>query len=171
MEEQQMPATGELRQHLHDLLSQFSTTILVTHEPDGGLRGSPMGIARLEDDCRIWFFTMADTNKTREISQDNRVLIVCQNEQSAYLSLSGQAELVIDRAKIAELWQESFKVWFPEGKDDPNIELIHVHPLHGEFWDSQGLNKIQYLFEAAKAYVTGTTPDTKEGEQHGFVRL
>ena len=171
MNKEHVPTEMELREHLHAMLAQFDTTMLVTHEPDGGMRGRPMAVARLEDDCSLWFFTLADTNKTHEISQDDRVLVVCQKEHSAYLALSGQAELVNDRVKIAELWKESFKVWFPGGKEDPNIELIHVRPLHGEYWDNQGANKIQFLFEAAKAYITGTTPEMKEGEDHGFVRL
>ena len=165
------PPTAEQREHFHKLLKQFHTAMLVTHAGEGRLRARPMAIAQVEDDCRVWFITGAESAKTHEIEADTHVHVICQNDRSAYLSLSGRAELVRDRAKIGELWQEPFRVWFPEGKDDPNIELIAVRPEEGEFWDNEGFNKIKYLFESAKAYVTGQTPEVAEGEQHGVVQL
>lgn len=165
------PSPVGQREHFHKLLKQFHTAMLVTHADLGRLRARPMAIAQVEDDCRVWFITGAETAKTHEIEANTRVHIVCQDDRSAYLSLSGYADLVRDRVKIGELWQEPFRVWFPEGKDDPNIELIVVRTEEGEFWDNEGFNKIKYLFESAKAYATGTTPKVKEGEQHGVVRL
>jgi general stress protein 26 len=167
----QKPTTSEQFEHFHKLLSQFHTAMLVTHVENGQLRARPMAIARVDDDCRIWFITTAESAKSHEIEADTHVHIVCQKDRSAYLSLSGRAALVRDRSMIRDLWKEPFRVWFPEGKDDPSIELIVVNPQEGEFWDNEGLNKIKYLFSAAKAYVTGTTPAVEEGEQHGRVKL
>jgi general stress protein 26 len=163
--------TAEQREHFHKLLSQFHTAMLVTHEKEGRLRARPMAIAGLEEDCRMWFIMGTNSAKEREIEADARVHIVCQNDRSAYISMSGRAELVNDRAKIEELWKEPFRVWFPGGKHDQGIELIMVRPEEGEFWDNEGFNKIKYIFGAAKAYVTGTTPSVDEGDQHGRVRL
>ena len=165
------PPPAEQREHFHKLLKQFNTAMLVTHAGEGRLRARPMVVAQVEDDGRVWFITGAETAKTHEIEADTRVHIICQNDRSAYLSLSGRADLVRDRAKAAELWQEPFRVWFPGGKDDPNIELIVVRPEEGEFWDNEGFNKVKYLFESAKAHVSGKTPEVAEGEQHGRVRL
>ena len=72
---------------------------------------------------------------------------------------------------MEELWREPFKAWFPKGKDDPELALVSVTPQDGEYWDTEGLKKIKYLFEAAKAYATGTTPHIDEGEQHAKVKL
>jgi general stress protein 26 len=165
------PPTTEQREHFHKLLKQFSTAMLVTHAGLDRLRARPMAIAQVEDDCRVWFITGAESAKAHEIEADTRVHIICQNDRSAYLSLGGRAELVRDRAKVTELWREPFRVWFPGGKDDPNIELIVVRPEEGEFWDNEGFNKIKYLLESAKAYATGKTPEVVEGEQHGRVQL
>ena len=165
------PPTTEQREHFHKLLKQFSTAMLVTHAGLGRLRARPMAIAQVEDDCRVWFITGAESAKAHEIEADTRVHVICQNDRSAYLSLSGRAELVRDRAKVAELWREPFRVWFPGGKDDPNIELIAVRPEEGEFWDNEGFNKIKYLLESAKAYASGKTPEVVEGDQHGRVQM
>ena len=162
---------AEQRLKFHDLLTGFSNAMLVTRGGDGGMHARPMAIARIEDDCSVWFITGSESGKTDEIELDNAVLIVCQKERSSYLSMSGEAELVRNQAKINELWQEPFKVWFPGGREDPGIELIHVTPDCGEFWDNKGLNKLQLMFQAAKAYAGGTALEVKEGEQHGSVRL
>lgn len=145
--------------------------MLVTHAGEGRLRARPMAIAQVEEDSRLWFLTGAETAKTHEIASDTRVHIVCQNDRSAYLSLGGRANLVRDRAKIAKLWKEPFRAWFPEGKDDPEIVLIEVRPEEGEFWDNEGFNKIKYLFATAKAYAAGEKPEVDEGEQHGKAKF
>ena len=165
------PSLAEQRAHFHKLLTHFQTAMLVTHAGEDRLRARPMAIAQVEADSRLWFITGAETAKTHEIEADTRVQVVCQNDRSAYLSLSGHAELVRDRAKIAALWKESFRVWFPAGQEDPEIVLIAVRPEEGEFWDQEGYKKIKYLLETAKAYATGKTPEIAEGEQHGFVKL
>jgi general stress protein 26 len=159
------------RQKFLDLLKRFDTAMLVTHTAAGGLRARPMAIARVEDTCRVWFFTSVASGKVHEIETDTHVNVVCQKERDIYLSLSGIATLRRDRAKIEELWQETYKVWFPGGKDDPELALVSVEPQDGEFWDEEGFKKIKYLFEAAKAYATGTTPQIAEGEQHAKVNL
>jgi general stress protein 26 len=115
------PTPAERRAHFHSLLTQFSTAMLVTHGPEGCLRARPMAVARIEDDSSVWFITSRDSPKTAEIKEDRGVLVVCQNDRSAYLSMCGQAELVRDQTKIDELWQELFKVWFPGGKEDPTL--------------------------------------------------
>jgi general stress protein 26 len=67
-----------------------------------------------------------------------------------------------DRDKIDEVWQDSFKVWFPDGKEDTSIELIQLVSEEGEYWDRTGVQKLKYLFEAGKAYVSGDQPEVGE---------
>jgi general stress protein 26 len=166
----QTPSPAEERQHFRDLLKNFKTAMLVTRGPDESLRARPMAVARVDADGGVWFITAADSAKVHEMEVDQNVHIVCQDDHSAYLSLGGRAELRTDAHLIDQLWQEPFRVWFPGGRDDPNIALIRVHPHQGEYWDSGGFLKIKYLFESARAYATGTTPEMEDGEQHGRVQ-
>ncbi len=145
--------------------------MLVTHRGTDDFHARPMAIAEVEDDGRLWFFTGGDTPKVREIEADFHVHLVAQDGDSAFLSLTGRATLIGDRKKIAHLWKERYRVWFPKGADDPDIELIVVRPEAGEFWDASGANRCKYMWDAAKAYLTGTTPAAREGDLHGTVRL
>ena len=42
-----------------------------------------------------------------------------------------------DRQKIAELWNEALEPWFPDGLNDPELQLIRVDLQHADFWDGQ----------------------------------
>jgi hypothetical protein len=52
-----------------------------------------------------------------------------------------------------------WKVWFPGGKDDPNLLLLRVDGKEGEYWDNSGLSGVKYVLEAGKALLTGSRPN------------
>jgi general stress protein 26 len=145
--------------------------MLVTRGRDRVQHARPMAVAKAEHNGDVWFFTARDTEKTREIENFSEVLVVFQNGHKCSVSLTGRAELISNRDIMADLWKEPYKVWFPLGVDDPSLQLIHVRAVEAEYWDSTGFKGIKYLFEAAKAYATGTTPHVDEPEQHGHVAL
>jgi general stress protein 26 len=153
------------------LFEDFDTAMLVTRTPTGELRSRPMAIADIESNGTMWFLTQSDAGKLDEISQDNRVSVAMQSKLK-FVSISGTATAVDDRAKVNELWNESWRLWFPKGKDDPTLTLLRVHGEKGEYWDNSGARGIQYLIEAGKAYLTGTRPDVEGDPQiHGKVNL
>jgi general stress protein 26 len=154
-----------------DLLRDFDTAVLMTYDRQKRFRARPMAIAHVEDNCDLWFITNEDSAKVHEIEANTRVHVTCQNGRSSCLSISGHASLSRDRLKIREIWKPPFRIWFPEGEEDPNIVLIHVKGEQGEYWDSTWTEGLLYAYQAIKAVVTGTTPKIVEGEQHGKVRL
>lgn len=159
------------REHFLSVLKKFRTAMLVTHTGSHGFHARPMAIAAMEDDGRLWFFTGANSPKAHEIELDSEVYLTAQDDNDAFLTLSGRAVLIGDRQKIAQLWREPFRVWFPDGPDDPNIELIAVRPERGEYWDNTGFGGAKYFWEATKAYISGTTPDADDPNVHGRVQL
>jgi len=161
----------DTRAKVYEILKSFSTTMLVTcgHGKRAGSR--PMQIAKADEGGDVWFFTSTDGGVAEEISREPAVLLVFQNERTAYLSLRGRARMVEDRALMQRLWKEPFRVWFPEGPADPDLALLAVEPVSAEYWDNRGRNRLEYLFEAAKAYVTGTRPEVSEPEQHAKVNM
>ena len=161
----------EKRQHLKELMSQFDTAMLVTRTSDGSLRSRPLSIAGHRPDGGIIFAIGIDSPKVHELEADAHVCVVMQDKRR-FVSLSGTAHLVTDRALIAEFWSEAWKVWFPKGKDDPSLCLLVVEPTEAGYWDGTGLAGLRYLFEAAKAYVTGTRPASDhDGRQTSRIGL
>lgn len=154
-----------------NLLKQFHTAMFVTHDGSQNLRARPMYIAHVDASGQIWFLTVRECAKVHEIELNTRVHIICQNDRHSYISMSGTASLIEDKAQIAVVWKEPFRVYFPEGIDDPNMVMIAVKPVDGEYWDSSGVNRIKYLFDAAKAYISGEKIHAHDGEMHGVVKL
>lgn len=157
---------------VYGIVKDFSTAMFVTKGAGKPAESRPMHIAKVEEeDGNVWFFTSKDGRIVEEIGEEPGVLLVFQNEKSAYLSLRGRARVVQDRARVKELWSEAYKVWFPGGVDDPELALLAVDPVSAEYWDNRGTNRMEYLFEAAKAYVKGERPEVKDSDQHAKVAM
>ncbi|MBX3197710.1 MAG: pyridoxamine 5'-phosphate oxidase family protein [Labilithrix sp.] len=155
------------KQHLKELLESFDTAMLITRHGDRD-HARPMAVAAIEGANTLWFATAQAAPKSEEIRRDGRVSATFQSSRR-FVALSGTAELVEDRAKIHELWKPTWRVWFPEGKDDPKLVLIRVTVTDAEFWDNTGARGLRYAFEAARALLKRHEPVMVEG-QHGRVK-
>jgi general stress protein 26 len=148
---------SETKDKLSELLADFDSAMLVTRTSAGELRSRPMAVADLEESGELL------------IAADSHVNVAMQASRK-FVSISGTAVAVDDRRKVAELWNEAWKVWFPGGKDDPTLILLKVHVDRGEYWDNSGMSGIKYLIEAGKAYLSGTKPDVAgDPKVHGKV--
>lgn len=132
--------------NVHDLLQGFDTAMLVTHLPTGHLHSRPMAIAEVGEGGDVWFATRIDSPKVDEIQSNDDVNVTCM-KGDRFLSLSGTAELVRDRALLDRLWKEAWQAWFPEGKDSQALALIHVTPHEAEYWEHAGGEKVRVHFE------------------------
>lgn len=163
---------AEGREKIRQLIKDMHIALLVTHDGER-LHARPMGAigATLKSenwDGTLWFFTRADSPKIHEIERDHNILLSYSDpSKQNYVSLSGTAHIVRDADKIKELWSEPMRTWFPQGPDDPNIALIHVHTEAGEYWDSpNGL--FVYAYGYLKARLTGHTAHPGENEKVSF---
>ena len=161
----------EKRTHVKEMLHSFDTAMLVTHTSDGGMRSRPLSIAEDRESGELYFATSLESGKVRELEANAGVNLVLQDGRR-FVSLTGYARIVRDRALIDRLWSEPWKVWFPEGKDDPSLCLLVIEPSEATYWDGAGAKGLKYLFEMAKAYVTNTRPDSDDDERHtGHVKM
>jgi general stress protein 26 len=159
------------RQKVYEMLERFESAMLVTHNPDGVLDARPMRVADVDPAGPLWFLTSRSSRKVSEIEKDSRVLLVYQDASGQYLSIFGTARIVDDNLRARRLWKEPYKVWFPKGPDDGDLVLLSVEPEIAEFWDVGGLNGLRYLFDAAKAYVTGDRAAVEDSDKHARLRV
>ena len=151
---------------LYELIKDVKICMMTTSEPDGSLHSRPMWNQDADAEGDLWFFTKLQSPKVTEISKDRQVnLAYCDPSKEHYVSVAGRAEIVRDRAKIEEKWSEPMKAWFPKGKDDPEIALIRVHPIKGEYWDSPNSTFV-HVYGYVKAALTGQSPTelTEQGK-------
>jgi general stress protein 26 len=123
---------------LRDLMKDIEFCMLTTLDEDGSLRSRPMSTNRqVEANGDLWFFIYASSHKVTEVNRNHQVNVsFAAPERQCYVSLSGTAELVQDRAKIQELWQPELKAWFPQALEEPDLALLKVTATKAEYWDA-----------------------------------
>jgi len=160
-----MATQKEKLEKLNELIKDINFAMLTTAEADGTLRSRPMATQKAEFDGDLWFFTKADAPKVDEIEHEHNVCVsYASPEKQHYVSMSGKAQTIRDRAKIEELWTPELTAWFPKGLDDPNIALLKVNVSQAEYWDSPN-STVVYLIGLAKAAVTGESYNPGDNEK------
>ena len=153
---------------LAEIIKGIKFAMLTTTEPDGSLHSRPMTTQEIEFDGDLWFFTRADTPKVWETNEHRQVnASFADPVHHKFVSASGTAVLVRDQAKIKELWKPAYKIFFPEGLEDPELALMKISVNKAEYWDSTS-SSIGRAFNFAKAYLT---KDVKALGDHAKVNL
>ena len=56
----------------------------------------------------------------------------------------GEVEIITDRNKMQESWNENNKSFFPKGIDNPKIRFIHFYTLEATFWIEHKFRTVKY---------------------------
>ena len=146
-------AIDKLKSLVEDIMICLFCTDLKT---DDGSTSRPMSAIKVCDQGNIWFFSEKDSDKNKAIANDKNVqLFFSHPAKGSYLVVNGEAEIILDKTKIEELWTPVAKIWFKEGKDDPNISIIKVTPTTAYYWDTNGNRMINFIKMVASV-VTGS---------------
>ncbi len=158
-----MPNETNNREKLVALLHEVPIAMLTTVEPSGEVRSRPMAIQEADFDGTLSFLTYRDSGKTEEIAKDpeTNVVVSCP-EKGVFVSLSGTSSVDRDQARIDALWRDEYKVWFPGGKDDPNVAVLTFAARRGEYWDTPH-------DQPKEGYAA--QEENKERSEHGTVEL
>ena len=153
-------------QKVREMVKDIDFCMLTTVDEDGDLHSRPMSVnGEIDPDGDMWFFTNDSSHKVSEIEKLPKVNVSFANpDDQRYVSISGTAQLVRDRDKIEELWKPEFKMWFPEGKDDPQIALLRVSLEKAEYWDSPS-STIGYAISFVSSLVTGKEAEFGENKK------
>jgi general stress protein 26 len=151
------------RAKVTELIRDGRICMFTTMTPDGRHVSRPMGLQEVEFDGDLWFFSYDDSPKVAEIRANPQVNVAFATKSNAWVSVSGRAEVVHDRAKAAQLWSAPLKVWFPDGLDTPGLSLIKVHADSAEYWDSPH-GRVVTLIQYAASAALHRTPDLGENK-------
>ena len=153
-------------QKLREMVKDIDFCMLTTVDENGDLHSRPMSSnGDIDRHGDIWFFTGASSHKVDEIAKLPKVNVsFADPENQRYISVTGTAQLVSDRAKIEELWKPEFKMWFPEGKDDPEIALLRINLEKAEYWDSPS-STVGYALSFVSSLVSGKEAEYGENKK------
>ena len=153
-------ATADEYARVGELISKASIAIITTENEDGHLVSRPMAPQQRAFDGDLWFFTEDPSHKTDEVRAHPQVNVALESGKG-WVSVSGPADIVKDRAKIDEFWSTGAEAWFEEGREDPAVALLRVHAQTAEYWSTDDPTPVR-LLKIAKAAVTGGRPDIGE---------
>jgi general stress protein 26 len=156
---------------LFEHIDTIEIAMMTTRRPDGHLWSRAMATQKRAAGADLWFVTLEGSGKLDEIAFDPHVnLSYYKDRTREWVSVSGFATISRDRDTIRELWAPDWQAWFPKGEDprhgtadDPRMVLIGVNVYAAVFLEVSKPQPI-VLFELAKGWLTGSTPEL--GEMH-----
>lgn len=129
--------TDDNRETLVRLMKDFRFAMLTTVESDGSLVAHPLTVQETEFDGDLWFVLSKESTAAANLARDAEAGISLSSN-SAWVSLSGIARFVEDRAKLEEVWNPALEAWFPDGIDNPAVGLLKFSAVGAEYWHSPG---------------------------------
>jgi len=137
---------------LNEKIKGVRIAMLTTIESDGTLRSRPMVTQDTEFDGDLWFFTQASAPKVEDVQQHQQVnLSYVKPSEDLFVSVSGTAQLVLDRKEIKKHWKPHYKTWFPNGEDDPDLALLKVTVMRAEYWHMPSGGVLSSIFKGHAA--------------------
>jgi general stress protein 26 len=150
-------------------LAQSVKVAMLTLHDGEGLTARPMYSLIPDDWEAVWFVTDRNSPKVSEAAQRiDALLTYSTGENGEHLVMSGILTIVADRDKLRGLWSPGADLYFPKGPDDPAAILLRFEPYLAEYWKHGGGGAINFVFEYARAKLTGNR--TRLGD-HGRVAL
>lgn len=111
------------------------------------------------------YHTNTESGKTDDLEANSDVNVAFLTASGEWASISGNASVETDRAKVHEYYSPSLKAWLGDlgdgkhdgGPEDPRIGLIKVKAATISYAISR-TNLVKSVIDVAKGAITGETP-------------
>lgn len=105
---------------------------------DGSLLGRPMSNnSDVKYDGNSYYFTLKKEQIVSDIEHRPAVALAFEGKDHLYICVSGNAELIDDKAAFEEHWVPDLDKWFEQGVDTPGLVLIKVAARYVRYWKDQ----------------------------------
>ena len=136
------------------LLKGITVGMLTTHSPAGDTHTRPMLVQDMDSDGWLWFMTDRSSRKACELASNPDASVVFQSSRGdRYLVAQGTAVVVHDDHKVKQIWNPTYRAWFPKGRRDPEIVLVALRIARVDYW-LVPRSRLSRAIGAAKALLT-----------------
>ena len=159
------PDNSDLRK-LGELIQDIEVAMLTTRTSDGSMVSRPLQTLKLDANGELIFFTAAKSHKIEDLTNDSSAnLAYAHPGDHRYVSVRGRARMDRDDDTIHELWTPAQKIFFPEGRDDPNLMVLRIRVRDAAYWEAAD-NFIARAFDFARGMLDDSPSDLGE---HGHL--
>lgn len=124
---------------LKSLITGIPFAMLTTRDHNGALHSRPM-VTQEEDGEDLWFFTESETHKATDIAANPNINLSYSDPGShRYISVSGWAEIIDDRAMMHKRWRPAYAEWIPLGLDSPKMTMLKVVVVRVDSWERSSI--------------------------------
>jgi len=105
---------------------------------DGALASRPMSNnGDVEYDGSSYFFTNDGTRLVEDLKRNAKVSLGFEGLDGLYIAVTGQAELIRDKAQFEAHWVPDLDHWFDAGADTPGLVLLKVTASRVKYWQGE----------------------------------
>ncbi|THD07806.1 pyridoxamine 5'-phosphate oxidase family protein [Rhodanobacter lindaniclasticus] len=153
---------------LGELIDGIEVAMLTTHAADGSLVSRPVQTLKLDANGELIFFTAANSHKIAELTDDaDANLAYAHAGEHRYVSVRGRARMDRDDDTIDELWTIAQKIFFPDGRDDPNLMVLRIRVRDAVYWETAD-SMVARAFDFARGLLEEKPSDLgKQGRLEG----
>lgn len=144
----------EQHQKVAEIIKSARVAMMTQVDSTGRLVSHPMATQDVDFDGTVWFIAERSSDKVRDLTSNPQVNLAYSGN-GAWVSLSGTARVVDDRARLEELWGTFTDTWMEGGPDNPENVLIEVTGDTAEYWDAPGGSKVIQLANLVRSAVKG----------------
>lgn len=123
-------------ERVRKLMADIDVAMLTTVDAgadDGRLTSRPLSTQLAEEDGDVLFLVRNSSHVVRDV-RANAQVNVAYTSKSAWISLSGTAEVVDDRALVEELWTAGASFFMEGGPENPDNVVVKVHGDTAQVW-------------------------------------
>ena len=96
-------------------------------------------LAQMQDDFIIYFVTSKSSPKMQQIRANPKVsAYFCNPAEFHTLIIAGQIEEITDMEFKKQIWQDSWKIHWAGGAEDPEFIVMKLLPSYAKGWYKQG---------------------------------
>jgi general stress protein 26 len=137
---------------LHDLskkMAKLDFTMMATRSPDGTMTARPMSNnGDVEHHGDSYFFAYQTSRKVADLRADPQVTLSYTGAAGMlggpplFVTVSGVAALIEDKAAFADHWTKDLDRYFPDGIDTPGVVMIRVDAKAIRYWEGEDEGEI-----------------------------
>ncbi|MCL2748702.1 MAG: pyridoxamine 5'-phosphate oxidase family protein [Alphaproteobacteria bacterium] len=102
---------------------------------------APHLVPLFKKDDRLLFITNTSSDKIGQIRKNPAASIYCYDDSFNGLLLTGHVKEIIDDATKDALWDDSWKMYYPDGKDGGDFSILEFTPEDYKFYKEFSVKK------------------------------